>query len=220
MDPKSKMIRDIRELYGFEDEEVLSAMGKVPRHEFADVQKAAAYSDSPISIGHGQTMSQPYTVAYMTHLLISSIASFSSRKEKKTTIKDWRVLEIGTGSGYQAAVLAELVDEVYTVEIVPELADKAKKKLKSLGYKNVHVKKGSGEYGWKKHAPYDGIMITAALEKDVPDKLVEQLKVRGVIVTPIGKGGNQIMTRLKKVDKGKLEREEFERFVFVPFVKE
>lgn len=210
MNPRSKMVRDIRVVYGFSDEIVLSAMEKVPRHEFVDVQDVAAYADSPISIGHGQTMSQPYTVAYMTHLLVEGVKD----------IKNWKVLEVGTGSGYQAAVLAEIVGQVYTIEIVPQLAKKTKKTLKKLGYNNIHVKRGSGEFAWKKFAPFDSILITAALDSDVPKKLIEQLKIGGRIVVPIGPQKLQVMTRLTKIDEKKLEKEEFENFVFVPFVEE
>lgn len=234
------MIRDIRFVYGFSDAVVISAMEKVPRHEFVDVQEAAAYSDAPISIGYGQTMSQPYTVAYMTHLLLGDrdqrteiLRQNNNRSEDRQddkvggkiiptslSAKDWKVLEVGTGSGYQAAVLAELVSEVYTVEIVPELVRKAKKVLRKLGYKNVHVKKGSGEVGWEKHAPYDAIMITAAIEDKMPKELISQLKVGGVIVVPVGPRNLQVMTRFTKKKNGKLKKEKFDKFVFVPFVRE
>lgn len=219
MDPKSKMIRDVEVLYDFSDDLVLSAMEKVPRHKFVDIDENSAYSDGPISIGYGQTMSQPYTVAYMTHLLISTGKSLSTRKKEQEKA-NWRVLEIGTGSGYQAAVLAELFGQVYTIEIIPELAEKARKNLKRLGYKNVHVKKGSGEWGWKEHSPYDGIMITAAVEKDIPRDLKDQLKIGGVIVTPIGPRNLQTMMRFTKVSEDELKKEKFEKFVFVPFIEE
>ncbi|MBN1168561.1 methyltransferase domain-containing protein [Candidatus Woesebacteria bacterium] len=184
-------------------------------------------------------MSQPYTVAYMTSLLLGNreneilrqAQTFSSetqaRRDDKTdrkivstlsSAKDWKVLEIGTGSGYQAAVLSDIVPEIYTVEIIPELYRKAKKRLRKLGYKNIHVKKGNGEFGWQEHAPYDRIIITAALEKDIPDELFDQLRVGGAIVAPIGSGKFQTMTRFTKLAKGNIKKEEFGEFIFVPFV--
>ena len=213
MNLKSKMIREIRDKYAFNDEVVLSAIDKVPRHKFADAQKAACYLDSPISIGYGQTMSQPYTVAYMTHLLLEN-----KEKRIENRVKDWKVLEIGTGSGYQAAVLAEIVSKVYTVEIIHELAKSAKRTLKKLGYENVFVREGSGEHGWEKYAPYDAILITAGM-KEKPKALFKQLKESGVMVVPIGKGPDKKMKRIiKKGDE--LEEESFGVFHFVPFVKQ
>jgi protein-L-isoaspartate(D-aspartate) O-methyltransferase len=151
---------------------VLDAMLKVPRHLFVpEAQRAASYGDYPLPIGHEQTISQPYIVAFMTQAL--EIAP------------DHRVLEIGTGSGYQAAVLGELAKEVYTIEIVAPLADRARGTLSSLGYRNVQVRTGNGYLGWPEHAPYDRIMVTAAPD-EVPAALVEQLKVGGLMAIPVG----------------------------------
>jgi protein-L-isoaspartate(D-aspartate) O-methyltransferase len=151
---------------------VLDAMRKVPRHLFLpEGQRHDAYGDYPVPIGHGQTISQPYIVAFMTQAL-----------DVRPTD---RVLEIGTGSGYQAAVLAELVKEVYTIEIVEPLAERARETLSSLGYRNVFVRAGNGYLGWPEQAPFDRVIVTAAPD-DVPPALVEQLKVDGVIAIPVG----------------------------------
>jgi protein-L-isoaspartate(D-aspartate) O-methyltransferase len=151
---------------------VLDAMQKVPRHLFIpEAQRHDAYGDYPVPIGHGQTISQPYIVAFMTQAL-----------DVRPTD---RVLEIGTGSGYQAAVLAELVKEVYTIEIVEPLAERAQATLSSLGYRNVHVRPGNGYLGWPEHAPFDRVIVTAAPD-DVPPALVEQLKIDGIIAIPVG----------------------------------
>jgi protein-L-isoaspartate(D-aspartate) O-methyltransferase len=157
---------------GVRDERVIAAMRKVPRHRFVPAAlQEAAYYDSPLPIGSGQTISQPYIVALMTEAL--------ALKGGGT------VLEIGTGSGYQAAILAEIVDTVYTIEILPELADRARAILDTLGYRNVHVRAGDGFLGWPAHAPFDGIIVTAAAPR-VPEPLVEQLAVGGRIVIPVG----------------------------------
>jgi protein-L-isoaspartate(D-aspartate) O-methyltransferase len=187
---------------GIKDEAVLAAMAKVPRHEFVppDYQEYA-YADHPLPIGYGQTISQPYIVALMTELL-----------ELKRGDK---VLEIGTGSGYQAAVLAELTDEVYTVEIIPELAASAAERLKRLGYDNVHVKNADGYYGWKEHAPYDAIIVTAAPDH-VPQPLIQQLKDGGRLVIPVGPpGGYQTLWQIRK--KGdEIESRNVTGVIFVP----
>jgi protein-L-isoaspartate(D-aspartate) O-methyltransferase len=211
MDSREKMVDYIRTHYGLDSPKVLKAMLQVPREKFiSKMYGPIAYRDGPVSIGHGQTMSQPYTVAFMTHLLT----------EKRKT-KHEKVLEIGTGSGYQAAVLSHLVKEVCTVEIIPELAGSAKRRLKKLGYKNVFVKEGSGEVGWSEKAPYDAIIITAGVEK-VPKSLFGQLNVDGVLVAPVGKGYDKVMTRFRKLQNSKtpkLKTEEFDIFHFVPFVE-
>ncbi|OFW14080.1 MAG: protein-L-isoaspartate O-methyltransferase [Acidobacteria bacterium RIFCSPLOWO2_12_FULL_67_14] len=158
--------RDIR------SERVLGAMLTVPRHLFVpEGQRAEAYRDSPLPIGYEQTISQPYIVAFMTQAL--------------DVHPDHRVLEIGTGSGYQAAVLGTLSKEVYTIEIVPPLAERARQTLSGLGYRNIDVRTGNGYLGWAEHAPYDRIMVTAAPD-EVPTALVEQLKIGGVMVIPVG----------------------------------
>jgi protein-L-isoaspartate(D-aspartate) O-methyltransferase len=157
---------------GIRDERVLEAMRAVPRHQFVpDAERARAYADSPAPIGYGQTISQPYIVAFMTEALRVS--------------PDHRVLEIGTGSGYQAAILGRLVKEVYTMEIVAPLAERAAATLKELGYSNVRVRAGNGYLGWPEHAPYDRIIVTAAPE-EVPPALIGQLKVGGLMAIPVG----------------------------------
>jgi protein-L-isoaspartate(D-aspartate) O-methyltransferase len=151
---------------------VLDAMRRVPRHLFVpESQRASAYADWPLPIGYGQTISQPYIVAFMTQALDLE--------------RQHRVLEIGTGSGYQAAVLSVLAREVYSIEILPELAERARNTLADLGYRNVQVQTGNGYLGWPEHAPYDRIMVTAAPDA-VPPALVEQLKVGGLMAIPVG----------------------------------
>jgi protein-L-isoaspartate(D-aspartate) O-methyltransferase len=169
---------------GIDDPRTLQAMAKVAREKFIPKElQARAYEDRPLPIGYGQTISQPFIVAFMTQEL----------KPKPTD----RVLEIGTGSGYQAAVLAELVAEVYTIEIVKPLAQSAEVRLRELGYKNVHVKAGDGYKGWPEHAPFDAIIVTAAPDH-VPQPLVEQLKEGGRMVIPVGGAIVQYLNVLEK----------------------
>ena len=157
---------------GIDHKSTLDAMLKVPRHLFVPEKlKDEAYDDNPIPIGFGQTISQPYIVAYMT-------AAIEPRTHHK-------ILEIGTGSGYQAAILAEIVKEVYTIEIVEELFSSAKKRIESLGYKNIKLKYADGYYGWQEAAPFDVIVVTAAAEY-IPPPLLEQLKDGGKMIIPIG----------------------------------
>lgn len=171
-----EMVKDTIENRGVKNPNVLRAMRSVPRHLFVPpMQTSLAYEDHPLPIGYGQTISQPYIVAWMTELL--------DLKEGD------KVLEIGTGSGYQAAVLAELgYGEVYSIEIIPELAESAATRLKELGYDEVHTKQGDGYYGWKEHAPFDAIIVTAAPDH-LPASLVGQLAEDGRIVIPIGPVG-------------------------------
>jgi len=165
------MTRDFLD-QGLLDERVLNAIGKVPRHEFVPAdQRPYAYENRPLSIGYGQTISQPYIVAVMTDLL----------KPKKTD----RALEVGTGSGYQAAILAELVDSVYTIEIVKELGEKAADNLNKSGYNTVHTRIGDGYYGWETGAPFDAIIVTA-VASHIPPPLIKQLKPGGRMVIPVG----------------------------------
>ena len=157
---------------GITNGDVLNAMLKVPRHEFVpSSHRQYSYQNRPLPIGHDQTISQPFIVGYMTQA--ASIAPGE------------KVLEIGTGSGYQAAVLAELAGKVYTIEIIPELAEGAKSVLNKLGYRNIHVKTGNGYEGWPEHAPFDAIVVTAAPDK-IPQALVDQLAVKGKMVIPVG----------------------------------
>ncbi len=192
------MGRDIR------DPRVLDAMARVPRHLFVDEHlRDEAYADYPLPIGEGQTISQPYVVALMTQLLRLKPGD--------------RVLEIGTGSGYQAAVLAEITDEVYTIEIRKKLFERAKKRLTELGYTKVRTKLGDGYYGWKEFAPFDCIIVTAAANH-VPPPLLEQLKEGGRLVIPLGSTRYyQTLTRITKV-KGEPEVEHIMSVLFVPMI--
>ncbi len=172
---------------GVKDERVLAVMRKIPRHEFLpEAIRGMAYNDSALPLGEGQTMSQPYMVALMTEFL--------GLKGSE------RVLEIGTGSGYQAAVLAELCEKVYTVERIKTLADKARATLDRLGYKSVAIKVYDGTYGWKEMAPFDAIIVTAG-SPDIPAPLVEQLKEGGRMVIPVGdRYGQQLITVVKTAE--------------------
>ncbi|MDQ3290169.1 MAG: protein-L-isoaspartate(D-aspartate) O-methyltransferase, partial [Bacteroidota bacterium] len=164
-----------------------------------------AYQDTPLPIGLGQTISQPYMVAYMTELLKPN--------------PQMKVLEIGTGSGYQAAVLAEIVQQVYTIEIVPEHGKMAAERLKKLGYKNVQVKVGDGYQGWKEYAPYDAIIVTAGAEW-VPPPLLEQLKEGGRMVIPVGSQNKVQTLKIIEMKKGKVVSRNMMPVVFVPFTRE
>ncbi len=188
------------------DARVLDAMRRVPRHEFVpEDQQARAYDDSPLPIGYGQTISQPYIVAYMTEVL-------EPRPEH-------RVLEIGTGSGYQAAVLAELVREVYSIEIVDALAARARETLERLGYRNVHTRAGDGYAGWPEAAPFDRIILTAA-PPALPQALVDQLAVGGILIAPVGPtDGRQVITVVRRNADG-VTREDTIDVRFVPMVRE
>jgi protein-L-isoaspartate(D-aspartate) O-methyltransferase len=185
------------------DPEVIGAMRAVPRHRFVpDEYLDRAYADHPLPIGYGQTISQPYIVALMTELLELEA--------------DDRVLEIGTGSGYQAAVLGEICDEVYTIEIIPELARSAAMRLEALDYDNVVATQGDGYFGWDEHAPYDAIIVTAAPDH-LPQPLVKQLKEGGYIVVPIGPpGGYQSLWRFTRTGD-ELSAENLGGVSFVPF---
>ena len=188
---------------GVSDSAVLAAMRKVPRHHFVppDVQ-AQAYADHPLPIGHEQTISQPSLVAYMTEILRVG--------------KDSRVLEIGTGSGYQAAILGELVREVFTIEIVRPLGEEAARRLKRMGYENVHVKVGNGYLGWPERAPFDAIIVTCAPES-VPQPLIDQLKPGGRMCIPVGPtfGSQELYLMIKRPD-GTLEKKAVLGVRFVP----
>jgi protein-L-isoaspartate(D-aspartate) O-methyltransferase len=190
---------------GIRNQLTIKAMQKVPRHLFVPPEYVnRAYEDNPLPIGHNQTISQPFIVAYMTELA-------KPAKWKK-------VLEIGTGSGYQAAVLAEIVDTVYTIEIIPELAKDAAGRLAKLGYKNIITKTGDGYLGWKEHAPFDVIMVTAA-DDHIPQPLLDQLAENGRLIMPVGSpsSAQQIVLAIKK--NGKIERSKLAMVRFVPLLR-
>lgn len=191
---------------GITDKKVLDVMGKTPRHLFVEGHLMdAAYEDYPLPIDEGQTISQPYVVALMTEVLRLKPSD--------------RVLEIGTGSGYQAAILAEIVKEVYTIEIRKGLADKAEKRLKKMGYKNVKVKYGDGYFGWEEYTPFDAIIITAAANH-IPPPLIKQLKEGGKLIIPLGSTvySQTLILAIKK--KGELDLEEITSVRFVPMIGE
>jgi protein-L-isoaspartate(D-aspartate) O-methyltransferase len=200
------MVKTQIEARGITDAAVLAAMRAVPRHEFVPAgTHGDAYGDYPLPIGHGQTISQPYIVA-----LMSEVARIKPRD---------RVLEVGTGSGYQAAVLAEMGAEVYTIEILQPLADSAAARLKQSGYDKVQVKCGDGYLGWPAHAPFDAILVTAAAEP-VPPPLIEQLKPGGRLVMPVGEAGEpQVLVLVEKDDGGQVRTRNITPVVFVPLTR-
>jgi protein-L-isoaspartate(D-aspartate) O-methyltransferase len=200
---RNRMVDDQIIPRGVRDERVLAALRKVPRHEFLpEAIRGMAYADNALPIGEGQTISQPYMVALMTELLAL----------KGTE----RVLEIGTGSGYQSAVLAELCEKVYTVERIKTLADRARSTLDRLGYRSVAIKVYDGTYGWKDMAPFDAILVTAG-SPDIPAPLVEQLKEGGKMVIPVGTRYGQELIRVIKTAEGTL-KEQTIPCVFVPLI--
>jgi len=203
---REKMVKHDLKGRDINDKKVLSAMGKVKRHLF--VEKSlwnVAYNDYPLSIDEGQTISQPYIVALMTQSL-----------NLKPTDK---VLEIGTGSGYQAAVLAELVDQVYSIEMREELAKEASLRLKELGYQNVKVKQGDGYFGWPSYAPFDAVIVTCATNQ-IPTPLTKQLKEGGRLIIPLGNTlFHQTLTLITKV-KGELKVKQISGVRFVPMIGE
>ena len=185
------MVKDQIEARGVRDRWILDAMRKVPRHMFVPWNmRPYAYHDEPLPIGEGQTISQPYIVAYMSEVLHLE--------------GNERILEIGTGSGYQAAIVAEIAKEVFTIEILKGLSLRAQKVLKKMGYKNIYFKIGDGTLGWKENAPYDAIIVTAAPAK-VPQALREQLKISGRMIIPVGSTFQELVlvTREKKKFKEK-----------------
>ncbi len=189
---------------GIRDERVLDAMRKVPRHLFIQGHlKSRAYEDFPLPIGEGQTISQPYMVALMTQAL--KLAGTES------------VLEIGTGSGYQTAILAELCERVYSVERIPSLAGSSRNVLDSLGYKNVLVRLSDGTLGWEEHAPYDRILVTAG-SPGIPMPLTQQLKEGGMMVIPVGGDYSQTLTRMTLEKDGHLKEEKMDGCIFVKLV--
>lgn len=207
MQQRARMVERQMVRRGIDNLRVLDAMRKVPRHLFVAPEQARhGYDDRPLSIGHGQTISQPYIVALMTQLAAPRQGD--------------RVLEIGTGSGYQAAVLAELASEVYTIEIVEPLAAEARQRLEQLGYGNVSVRAGDGYGGWPEHAPFDIIVVTAAPER-IPQPLLDQLGPGGRMVVPVGAQlpGQQLQL-IDKQDDGSLRTTRVAPVRFVPFTRD
>ncbi len=202
-DARHRMVEEQLRARGITDPRILQAFLRVPRHLFVPPEEAAdAYTDHPMLIGHQQTISQPYMVALMTSLL---------RLQGHE-----RVLEIGTGSGYQLAILAELALEIFSVERVQELASQAWRRLETLGYRNVHILGGDGTLGWPDHALYDGIIVTAGAQH-VPPPLLEQLRDGGRLVIPIGPQDNQTLCLIQK-HRDRLETQQIAGCMFVPLI--
>jgi protein-L-isoaspartate(D-aspartate) O-methyltransferase len=202
--PREKMVREQIEARGIRDGNVLRAMRATPRHLFVPtVFRFLAYEDRPLPIGYGATISQPFVVAWMTELLQPGPTH--------------RVLEIGTGSGYQSAVLSCLAQSVYTIEIVPELARSATKRLAEMGYRNITVREGNGYEGWANEAPFDRIILTAAA-KDIPTALLDQLAPGGRLVGPVGTGSFQKLTVVDKPGSGPLRVRSVGDVGFVPML--
>lgn len=200
---RERMVRQQIAARGIRAERVLDAMRSVPRHLFVPLEsRHSAYMDGPLSIGQGQTISQPYIVALMTEAL-------ELRGHE-------RVLEIGTGSGYQAAILSQLASHVYTVERIPELASRAQDLFRQLGYDNISMHVGDGTLGWLEHAPYEAIIITAAAP-EIPRPLTDQLAEGGRLVAPIGGSWSQSLVRVRK-QRGHLRRQELTSVAFVPLI--
>jgi protein-L-isoaspartate(D-aspartate) O-methyltransferase len=198
---RERMVRQQVALRGVTDTRLLAAMRKVPRDQFVpEAVRNLAYTDQPLPIGHDQTISQPFIVAFMT--------------EKLQLRPTDRVLEIGTGSGYQAAILAELARKVYTIEIVVPLGERAKTTLQRLGYKNIQVKIGDGYQGWPEEAPFDAVIVTCAPEH-VPRPLIDQTREGGRVIIPVGAAGNQLLYLLEK-KAGRLQQRAVLPVRFVP----
>lgn len=202
---RERMVKFQIAMRGVTDERVQKAMGKVPREQFVPEElRGRSYADRPLPIGYDQTISQPFIVAFMT--------------EKLALKPTDRVLEIGTGSGYQAAILGELAAEVYTIEIIAPLGKRAEETLGRLGYKNIHVKIGDGYKGWAEHAPYDAVIVTCAPDH-VPQPLAEQVREGGRIIIPVGPAGAQELYSLEKKE-GKLRQRAVLPVRFVPMTGE
>ena len=203
--PRAEMVDQQLRRRDIVDVRLLEAMGRIPRHLFVpDVYHSRAYGDHPLPIGHGQTISQPYIVALMTQLT-----------QTRPTAK---ALDVGTGSGYQAAVLGKLIDRVYSIEILPELANTAYSRLQNLSYENITLQGGDGYQGWPEHAPFD-VIIVAAAAKHVPQPLVDQLAPEGRLVLPVGQHRQQLMV-LKKKSDGNVIQENVAAVAFVPMTGE
>jgi protein-L-isoaspartate(D-aspartate) O-methyltransferase len=196
---RERMVESQLRARGITDSRVLGAMRRVPRHRFVPAdERALAYGDHPVAIGHSQTISQPYIVGYMTEALRLGAEA--------------RVLEIGTGSAYQTAVLAEIARDVYSIEVVEELAAAAAALLRDLGYVNVHLRCGDGYAGWPEAAPFDGIIVTAAPDH-VPQPLVDQLRIGARLVVPIGRGDQELLVLTRTEDGVREEQRIGVRFV-------
>lgn len=202
---REQMVQNQLITRGIKDKATLDAMRAVERHKLVpEAQVRYAYEDRPLPIGYGQTISQPYIVAYMTEIIRPD--------------QGMKILEIGTGSGYQAAVLAEIIDSVYTIEIVGSLGKRAQKKLLDLGYENIHVKLGDGYFGWEKHAPFDAIIVTAAAEY-IPPPLMGQLKDNGKMVIPVGAPFTSQHLMLVEKKNGTIKTRNLLPVRFVPFTR-
>ncbi|MDQ7073606.1 MAG: protein-L-isoaspartate(D-aspartate) O-methyltransferase [Gammaproteobacteria bacterium] len=202
---RNRLLLRLRER-GITDEKVLETMASVPRHLFVDEALASrSYEDTALPIGNGQTLSQPYVVARMTELLLAAGSP-------------QRVLEVGTGSGYQTAILSHLVEEVFSVERIEPLLARARLRFAALGYRNIHLAHADGGWGWVEEAPFDAIMVTAAAET-VPDALLQQLRPQGRLVLPVGRqDGEQVLMLLSKDEKG-VHRQALEAVRFVPLLE-
>jgi len=202
---REKMVISQIKARGIQDRYTLAAMQSVPRHKFVPHGLiASAYLDSPLPIGYGQTISQPYIVAFMTEII----------KPRK----DFKVLEIGTGSGYQAAILAQIVDSVYTIEIVEELFVQSKMRLEDLNYHNISVKNADGYHGWQQKGPFDAIVVTAAAEF-IPPPLIKQLKEGGKMIIPVGTPFATQQLLLVEKKEGKIKTRNLMFVRFVPFTR-
>ncbi|WP_189603007.1 protein-L-isoaspartate(D-aspartate) O-methyltransferase [Salinimicrobium marinum] len=203
---RQQMVSQYLASRGISDKATLEAMRNVERHKMVpEAMREHAYEDRPLPIGNGQTISQPFMVAYMTQAIEPN--------------PDMKVLEIGTGSGYQAAVLAEIVDKVYTIETVEDLAENARNKLNEMGYENIHFRIGDGYHGWEEHAPFDAIIVTAAPE-NIPPKLIEQLKTGGKMIIPVGPiSSTQQLQLVEKRKDGKINTKNLFPVRFVPFTR-
>jgi protein-L-isoaspartate(D-aspartate) O-methyltransferase len=200
---REKMVREQIVARGIKNQQVIDALRKVPRHKFIDTRFLnEAYNDHPLPLSQGQTISQPYIVALMTELL--------------EIYDDEKVLEIGTGSGYQTAILAELAGTVHSVERLPELSQAAQQTLQELGYKNIQLHTGDGSKGWQEHSPYDRIIVTASAP-NIPQPLIDQLKENGKIVIPLGSNFGQDLVVGEK-HKGELKIFNYGKVVFVPLI--
>jgi len=203
---RERMVTNQIQLRGMDHKPTLNAMRTVPRHLFVPINlQENAYDDRPLPIGHGQTISQPYIVAYMTSIINPK--------------PEFKVLEIGTGSGYQAAVLSEIVDSVFTMEIVPELYQSASARISELGYDNIKIKFGDGYYGWQEHGPYDAIVVTAAAEF-IPPPLIEQLKEGGKMIIPVGSPFMVQSLILVNKKKDRITTTNLMSVRFVPFTRQ